>query len=75
MAWHKANPVSQRLATIPGIGPIIVTAIAAMVGAERVSQRSRIWSALDLVPRQNSTGSKNQLDYISKQATNICDGC
>src|SRR4051812_14038424 len=31
MAWHKANPVSQRLATIPGIGPIIATAIAAMV--------------------------------------------
>src|SRR6185369_3552538 len=23
MAWHKSNPVSQRLATIPGIGPII----------------------------------------------------
>ena len=31
MAWHKSNPVSQRLATIPGIGPIIATAIAAMV--------------------------------------------
>src|SRR3954468_21585358 len=29
MAWHKSNPVSQRLATIPGIGPIIATAIAA----------------------------------------------
>jgi transposase len=23
MAWHKSNPVSQRLAAIPGIGPII----------------------------------------------------
>jgi hypothetical protein len=31
MAWHKSNPVSQRLATIPGIGPIIATAIAATV--------------------------------------------
>jgi transposase len=31
MAWHKSNPVSQRLATIPGIGPIIATAVAAMV--------------------------------------------
>jgi transposase len=28
LAWHKNNPVSQRLATIPGIGPIIATAIA-----------------------------------------------
>src|SRR5437016_6938825 len=25
MAWHKANAVSQRLASIPGIGPIIAT--------------------------------------------------
>src|SRR5207248_5948507 len=30
-AWHRSNPLSQRLATIPGIGPIIATAIAAMV--------------------------------------------
>jgi transposase len=28
LAWHKTNPVSQRLASIPGIGPIIATAIA-----------------------------------------------
>src|SRR5262249_47779473 len=32
MAWHKSNPVSQRLATIPGIGPIIATAMAAEPG-------------------------------------------
>src|SRR5262245_62489962 len=31
MAWHKSNPVSQRLASVPGIGPIIATAIAATV--------------------------------------------
>ena len=30
-AWHQSNPLSQRLATIPGIGPIIATAIAATV--------------------------------------------
>ena len=23
MAWHKSNPVSQRLASVPGIGPIM----------------------------------------------------
>jgi transposase len=28
-AWHRSNPVSQRLASIPGIGPIIATALAA----------------------------------------------
>ena len=31
LVWHKNNPVSQRLATIPGIGPIIATAIAATI--------------------------------------------
>src|SRR3984893_10048432 len=33
LAWHKSNPVSQRLATIPGIGPIIATAIAATLAS------------------------------------------
>jgi transposase len=31
MAWHRTNAISQRLAAIPGIGPIIATAIAATV--------------------------------------------
>jgi transposase len=31
LAWHKTNPVSQRLASIPGIGPTIATAIATTV--------------------------------------------
>ncbi len=31
LAWHKASPVSRRLATIPGIGPLIASAIAATV--------------------------------------------
>src|SRR5215471_962400 len=30
-AWHRSNPVSQHLASIPGIGPIIATALAATV--------------------------------------------
>ena len=56
MAWHKSNPVSQRLASVPGIGPIIATAIAATV-VEPSGFRS-------LVPRQNSTGGKPRLGRI-----------
>ena len=37
LAWHKNNPVSQRLATIPGIGPIIATAIAATIADPKSS--------------------------------------
>jgi transposase len=53
MAWHKANPVSQRLATIPGIGPIIATAIAATVAEPSGFRSGREFAAwLGLVPRQ-----------------------
>jgi transposase len=68
MAWHKANPVSQRLATIPGIGPIIATAIAATVVEPSGFRSGREFAAwLGLVPRQNSTGGKTRLGGISKR--------
>jgi transposase len=68
MAWHKSNPVSQRLATIPGIGPIIATAITAMVAEPSGFRSGREFAAwLGLVPRQNSTGGKTRLGGISKR--------
>jgi transposase len=68
LAWHKSNPVSQRLATIPGIGPIIATAIAATVPDPSVFRSGREFAAwLGLVPRQNSTGGKARLGGISKR--------
>jgi transposase len=68
MAFHKSNPVSQRLASIPGIGPIIATAIATTVvdpGSFRSGREFAAW--LGLVPRQNSTGGKTRLGGISKR--------
>jgi len=68
MAWHRGNPVSQRLATIPGIGPIIATAIAATVTEPSQFRSGREFAAwLGLVPRQNSTGGKNRLGGITKR--------
>jgi transposase len=68
LAWHKNNPVSQRLATIPGIGPIIATAIAATVPDPSVFRNGREFAAwLGLVPKQNSTGGKARLGGISKR--------
>jgi transposase len=68
LAWHKNNPVSQRLATIPGIGPIIATAIAATVADPNIFRSGREFAAwLGLVPRQNSTGGKARLGGISKR--------
>jgi transposase len=67
MAWHKASPVSQRLATIPGIGPLTATAIAATVPDPAVFRSGREFAAwLGLVPRQNSTGGKTRLGRTSR---------
>jgi len=68
MAWHRSNPLSQRLATIPGIGPIIATAIAATVVEPSGFASAREFAAwLGLVPRQHSTGGKARLGGISKR--------
>ena len=66
--WYKVSPVSQRLATIPGIGPLVATAIAATVpnaGTFRSGREFAAW--LGLVPRQRSTGGKQRLGRISRE--------
>jgi transposase len=67
-AWHKSNEVSRRLETIPGIGPITATALAASITDPSVFRSGRELAAwIGLVPRQNSTGGKDRLGRISKQ--------
>lgn len=68
MREHKANTVSRRLATIPGIGPITASAIAATISDPSVFKSGRdfaVW--VGLVPRQHSSGGKQKLGRISKQ--------
>jgi len=68
MAWHKNNEQSQRLATIPGIGPITASAIVASIGDSSQFRSGRHFAAwLGLVPRQNSSGDKERLGRISKR--------
>jgi transposase len=67
-AWHKASEVSQRLATIPGVGPVTATALAATVPDASVFSSGRQFAAwIGLVPRQHSTGGKPRLGGISKR--------
>src|SRR5262249_47169100 len=68
MAWHKKKPGSQGPGSIPGIGPIIATAIATTVADPGVFRSGREFAAwLGLVPRQNSTGGKIRLGGITKR--------
>ena len=65
---HRANEASQRLETIPGIGVIGATTIAAMVPDPKVFRSGRNFAAwIGIVPRQDSTGGKPKLGPISKQ--------
>lgn len=65
---HRESAVCQRLETIPGVGPVIATAIAATVPDATEFRSGRKFAAwLGLVPRQNSTGGKARLGAISKQ--------
>ena len=67
-AWHKNDAASQRLATIPGVGYLTASAIAATVPDPSFFKSGREFSAwLGLVPRQNSSGGKERLGRISKQ--------
>ena len=68
MAQHRANADSRRLETIPGIGIVGATAIAATVTDPKVFRSGRDFAAwVGLVPREGSTGGKRKLGPISKQ--------
>jgi transposase len=58
----KENEVARRLMTIPGIGPLIATALVALAPPAETFRRGRDFAAwLGLVPRQHSTGGKQRL--------------
>ena len=68
MVQHRSNEASQRLETIPGIGVIGATAIAATVPDPKVFRSGRDFAAwIGLVPREDSTGGKQKLGPISKR--------
>ena len=65
---HRANEASQRLESVPGIGTIGASAIAATVTDPNAFRSGRDFAAwIGLVPRQDSTRGKQKLGPISKQ--------
>jgi len=64
----SSDPACQRLRQIPGIGPLVATAIVAAIGNGAAFHKGREFSSwLGLVPRQHSTGGKARLFGISKR--------
>ena len=67
-AIAKSDATARRLATIPGIGVLNATALAAAIGNAATFARGRDLAAwLGLVPRQVTTGGKPRLLGISKR--------
>ena len=67
LTWPRQSKKSRRLETIPGVGVITATALAATVTDPTQFRSGREFAAwLGLTPRQNSSGGKERLGRISK---------
>lgn len=67
LAWQRKSDLATRLLTIPGIGPIGATALAASVTDPRQFRSGRQFAAwLGLTPLQSSSGGKERLGRITK---------
>lgn len=65
---HEEDELSRRLATVPGIGPITATALAATVGDATAFRSGRHLAAwLGLTPREQSSGLKRRQGGIGKR--------
>jgi len=66
-ARAKADPVAKRLMTIPGVGPVVATALVALAPPASTFRRGRDFAAwLGLTPKQHSSGGKERLGRTSK---------
>jgi transposase len=67
LALQRSDEVARRLSTIPGIGPVGATALAASVADPGQFRSGREFAAwLGLTPSQNSSGGKDRLGRITK---------
>ena len=68
VAWHRSDETSKRLRYIPGVGPMLATALVASVADPKAFRSGRNFSAwIGLVPKQHSSEGKDRLGSISKQ--------
>jgi transposase len=65
-ASHKANPVSQRLATIPGVGPITALTLAIEIDPAQFESGRHLAAWTGLTPKEHSTGGKQRMGGISR---------
>src|SRR3979490_1131760 len=71
----RQDQACERLMTVPGIGPIISSAMVAAIGTGDVFSKGRDFGAwLGLVPKQISTGDRTILGKISRRGNRYLRG-
>ena len=66
--WHRQSAASNKLAQVPGIGPITASALVASLGdAKNFDSGRQVAAWLGLVPKQHSSGGKQNLLGMSKR--------
>lgn len=67
MADARSTELGRRLMAIPGVGPVLASALVASVADPAIFRSGRDLAAwIGLVPRQNSSGGKERLGSICK---------
>jgi transposase len=67
-ACHRANEISRRLGEIPGVGPLLASALVAHVPTPKAFSSGRNLAAwIGLVPKQTSSGGKERRGEVPKQ--------
>jgi transposase len=67
LAGHKANPVSRRLAEVPGVGPLGALTLALTIDPKQFHSGRHFAAWIGLTPKEASTGGKPRLGGISRQ--------
>jgi transposase len=66
-ARARASALARRLMTVPGVGPVLATALVALAPAPGTFRRGRDFAAwVGLTPRQHSSGGKERLGRTTK---------
>jgi len=67
LAWYRSNDLARRIATVPGVGVLGASALAATVTDPSQFRSGRQFAAwLGLTPLNNSSGGKERVGRISK---------
>ena len=75
-ASAKSTELGCRLMEVPGVGPVLASAMVATVLDPTAFKSGRALAAwIGLVPRQNSSGGKEKLGGITSRVTGICASC